>query len=145
MTSLFGNHPGNQCTSGYQNIPSHQHLENELQQLNQLLCQLEPYILSIGRCILSWKRRINTSLHCWHLRRYWIKCFNDWIRLPMYIFTRGRIQTKPVSNWLYGKLEICGDMSPLLTTWQASLLAQNTMPRQLFQAFRRWSPHMSSL
>jgi hypothetical protein len=42
----------------------------------------------------------------------------------MYVFTRGRIQTKPVCNWLHGKLEIWADMSPLLTTGQASSLGE---------------------
>jgi len=33
-TSLFGDHPAEQWASGHQNIPSHQHLENESWQLN---------------------------------------------------------------------------------------------------------------
>jgi len=37
MMSLFGDHPGKQWASGHQKIPSHQHLENESQQLNLLL------------------------------------------------------------------------------------------------------------
>jgi len=32
--SLFGDHPRKQWASGHQKIPSHQQLENELQQLN---------------------------------------------------------------------------------------------------------------
>jgi len=59
---------------------------------------------------------MNVSLRRWHPRRYPIKRLKDGIRPLMDIFTRGRIQTKLVSNWLHGMLEICGDMSPLLTT-----------------------------
>jgi len=144
-TSLVGDHPGRQWASGHQMIPLRQHLENESQQLNYLLRRRSPYILSVGRSILSRRRRMNPSLRQWHPRRYPIKCLNDWIRPLMYIFTRGRIQTKPVSNWLHGKPEICGNMSPLLTTWQASSSAQYTTPRQPFQAFWRSSWHMRSL
>jgi hypothetical protein len=32
--SLFGDHPGKQWATGHQKIPSHQHVENQLQQLN---------------------------------------------------------------------------------------------------------------
>jgi len=65
-----------------------------------------------------------------------MKCFNDWIRSPIDSFTRGRLQTNPVSNQLHGKLEICANMSLWLMLWQASSSAQNTTHRQLFQAFR---------
>jgi len=119
MTSLLGHHPGKQLASGYQEISSHQHLDNKWGQLNSLLCRCNPYILSVGRSVLSQGRRINTSLRCWYPGRYLIQCLNEWICPLKYIFTRGRIQNKPVSNWLHGKLEICEDMSPLLTTWQA--------------------------
>jgi len=127
--SLFGDHPGKQWASGHQQIPSRQHLENQSRQLNLVLRRPNPYILSVGRSILSRRRRKNASLRRWHPRRYPIKRLNDWIRPLMYTFTRGRIQTKPVSNWLHGKLEICGDMSPLLTRWQASLPVQNSTRR----------------
>jgi len=63
----------------------------------------------------------------------------------MYISSRWRIQTKPMSNWLHGKLEICGDISPLLMMWQALTLMQNWMPWQPFHAFWRWSWHVWSL
>jgi len=116
MTNLFGEHPRMQWASRHQMIPSRQHLENELRQLNQLPCQHYHYIRSMGRSILSQKRRMISGLCHWHPRRHSIKCFNNCIRPSLYIFTRGRIQTKPVSNWLHGQQEICGDMSPLLTT-----------------------------
>jgi len=88
---------------------------------------------------------MNVSLHHWHLRWYWIKHLNDWIPPLMYIFSRRRIQMKPVSDWLHGKLEICGNISPLLTMWQPSSSAQNTMPRQLIPAFCQFSWHRRSL
>jgi len=59
---------------------------------------------------------MNLSVCRWHPGRYPIKRLKDSIRLLMYTFTKGWIQTKPVSNGLHGMLEICGDMSPLLTT-----------------------------
>jgi hypothetical protein len=34
----------------------------------------------------------------------------------MYILTRGKIQMKPVGNWLNGRLTIGCDMMPLLMT-----------------------------
>jgi len=88
---------------------------------------------------------MNTSLHHWHRRSYSIECLNSWICPPMYILTRERIQTKPASNWLHGRLEICGDMRPLLTVWQPLTSAQNTNTWQLCQAFRQWSWEVSSL
>jgi len=115
-TSVFGDHPRMQWASAHQKIPSRQHLENESRQLNQLLPRRNPHVLQVKRSIFSRRRRMNVSLHRWHPSRYPIMRLNDSIRQLMYIFTRGRIQTKPVSNWLYRNLEICGDMSPLLTT-----------------------------
>jgi len=70
---------------------------------------------------------------------------NDWIRPLMYIFTSRRIQMTQVSNWLHGKLEICGNMRPLLKTWQLSSLAQNTTARQLIEGLWWWSSHVWSL
>jgi len=141
-TSIFRNHLGKQWASHQEEIPSLQHLEHESQQLHLLLCRRNPYCLSVGRSILSRRRWMNGSLRRWHPRRYPIKRLNDWIHLLVYILTRGRIQTKPVSNGLHGKLEICGDMGPLLSTWQASSSAQNTTPRKPFQAFWWWTWHM---
>jgi len=126
MMSLFGDHRGRHWASGHQVIPSCQHLENESQQLNSLLHWCNVYILNFGRSILGWRRMINASLYCWHPRRYGIKHLNDWIRLLMYIFTIGWIQTKAVRNWLHGKLKPCGNMNRLLTTWQALSSVQNT-------------------
>jgi len=40
---------------------------------------------------------------------------NDGNLLVMYIFTRGRIQTKSGTNWLQGRLYIISNMSSLLT------------------------------
>jgi len=131
MTILFGDHPGKNWASGHQKIPSPQHLENGWRQLNWHLHRRSPYNLSVRWSILSRRRRMNESLRHWHRRRYPMKRLNDWIQPLMYIFSRGRIQTKPVSNWLHGTLEICGDISTLLTMWQASSSAQNhTTPRQ---------------
>jgi len=144
-TSLFGDHAGKQWAGGHQKIPSHQHLENELRKINHLLRQHNLYIGSVGRSISFRRRRMNVSLHRWHPRRYPIMLLNDCIRLLMYILTRGMIQMKPVSNWLHGQLQLCGDMSLLLSTWQASSSAQITMPRQPFPEFRRWSWHVWSL
>jgi len=70
MTSLFGDHPGKHWASGPQKIPSRQQLENVSWQLDCQLGQHNPYILSVRRSILSWRRRMNTSLRCWHPRRY---------------------------------------------------------------------------
>jgi len=144
-TSLFGDHARKQWANGHLNITSRQHLENESQQHDQLRRRRNHYILSIGRSKLSRRRRMNASLRRWQPRTCPIKRLNDWIRPLINRFTRGRIQTKPVSNWLHGKREICGDMSPLLTTWHASSSAQNTTPRQPFLAFQRWSWHVWSL
>jgi len=101
--------------------------------------------MSVGWSIFSRSRRINASRRRWHPSRYPIKRLNDWIRPLMYIFSRGRIQTQLVSDWLHRELEIYRDMSPLLTTWPASSSAQNTWPRQPFRAFRRWSWHVWDL
>jgi len=144
-TSLFGNHPETQRGSGYQMIPSCQHLENESQQLKYHLSRRDTSILCVGRSILSQRGRMKVSLHPWHPRSYPIMRLNDWICPLMYIFPRGWIQTHPVSKWLHGKFAICGDMSPVLAAWQASSSAQNTSPRLLFEAFRLWSWHVWSL
>jgi len=125
-------HPGKRWASDYQKIPSRQQLEPKSRQVDLILDRRYPNILRIGRSMLSQSRRMNASLSGWHARRYPITRLNDWIRLLMYIFHRGRIQTKLVSNWLHWKLEICGDISPLLTTQQASSSPQNTTPRPLF-------------
>jgi len=142
MRNLFGDHSWKQAATGEEMIPSCQHLEDESRQLNQVLLRWDSYILTVGRSGYSWKRRMNVIPHSCHPRRYSIKCVNNWIRQQMTIFIRGTIQTKPVSNWAHGTLEMCGDLNPLLTTWQASLAAQNTMPSPLFQEFWRWSWHM---
>ena len=144
-TSLFGDHPGTLWASGHQTIPSCQQLDNKSRQLNQLLRLRNPNILSVSRNILPRRRRMNMSMRHWQPRRYPIKRLNDWIRPRMNLLTRGRIRTKLVSNWFHANLEICGDMSPLFTTWLASLLAQNTTPTQPSQAFRRRSWHVYSL
>jgi len=128
MMSLFGDHPGEQYASGHQKILSHQLFENQLRQLNYLLHWSNPYILSVGSSVLSRRRRINAGPHRWHPRRYLIKCLNDWICLLMSIFTRGRIQTKPVSIWLHGQLEIQCNMSPWLTMCQASSSVLGVLP-----------------
>jgi len=102
------------------------------------------YILSIGRSILSQRRTMNASLRCWYPRWHPIKRLNDWVCPLMIILTKGRIQMKPVSNWLHGDLETIRDISRLLMTWQAWFLAQNTTPRQLFHACWQWSWHVWS-
>jgi len=145
MMSLFSDHPGTHWVCGHQMIPSRQHFESKLGQLNPLLPRCNPNILSIGRVVLSWSWTMNGSLRCWHPRRYLITRFNDWIHLLVYIVTRGRIHTKPVSDWSHGKHEICGDMSPLLTSWQDSSLVPNRPTGQLFQAYWRWSWPVRSL
>ena len=76
-TSLFSDHPGKQWVSGHQKIPSCQHLEMELQQLIEVLRQHNPYILSIGRAILSRRRRMNGSVHRWHPRWYPMQHLNE--------------------------------------------------------------------
>ena len=121
MTSLLGDHPWKQSESSLRRIPLCQHFENESRHLHLLLHWRNHYILSIGKSRLSQRTRMYTSLSHWYPRRYSITGLNDWIRPLMYIFTRGRIQTNPVSIWLHGKLKICGNMSTWLTTWQASL------------------------
>jgi len=143
--SLCSNYLGMQSQSGHQVIPSHQHLENELWQLHHLVSRHNPYIRAAGRCILPLRTRMNASLRHWHPRRYQIKHLNHWIGPLMSIFSGGMNQKKPVSNWSHGKLEICGNMSNLLTMWHASLSVQNTMRRQLIQPFRRWSWNVWSL
>jgi hypothetical protein len=75
------------------------------------------------------RRLMNMSLGCWHWRWYLIPRWDNWISPLRYIFSRGRIPMKPVSNWWHGKLEICIDMSPILSVWQASSSARNTTPR----------------
>lgn len=144
-TSLFGNYLGTQCASCHRKIPSAQNSENQSQQLNFPLCECNPDIPSVRHSILSPRRRIIISLHYRHPRRYLITRFNDWIWQLMNKFTRGWIQPMPVSNRCYGKLQICGDMSHVLKTWQASLSAWNEWPRQPFQAFRQWWRHTWSL
>jgi len=47
---------------------------------------------------------MNASLCHLHPRWHPIKCLSDRIRPLMYIFTRGRVQNKLVSNWFYGKI-----------------------------------------
>jgi len=145
MTSLFSDHPGKQWASGHQDITSSDHLENGSRQLSWVLHRFNLYILSIGRSIFSPRRRMNSSLRHRHPTWYPIECLNDWVRPLMFTFPRRRIQMTHVSNWLHGKLEICGDMSPVLERWQASSSAQNTTPGLPIQAFRRWSWHMWSL
>jgi len=141
-TSLFGDYPGKQWACSQERIPSRQHFEKELRQLNSQLHRRNLYMLSVRRSTMSRRRRMKPSLRRRHPGRNLIQGLNDSIRLQMYIFTRGKIQTKLVSNWLHGKLEICGDMSSLLTMPQDSSSVQNSTPRQPFQAFRRWSWHV---
>jgi len=145
MTILFSNHQGKCSACSHQKSPSCQHFENEWWELYYLLCRRNSYILHVGMSIVSRTRRINASLRFWHSGKYPIKHVDDWICPLMYIFTRGRIQMMPVRNWLHGKLEICGDMRPLLTTWQVSLSVQITHRRPPFQAFWRWSWHVWSV
>jgi len=145
MTSLFDDHPGKQWARGLQKIPSHRCLENKLQQLEWLLLQHNIYILSVGSSILSQRRIMNHSLCHWQPGRYSIKHLNNWIHLLISILSRWRIQMKPVRNSLHGTLQICGDVSTLLTTWQAASSTQDTMPRQFFHVFQRWSCHMLGL
>jgi len=145
MMSLVGNHPGKQRASGHEHSASHQHFKNELWPLNQLQSRCNPYIPSISRSILCQRRWTNVSLRRWHPRRYSIKRLYNWIHPLMSIFTRARTEINVVSNWLHGKLKICGNMSTVVTMWQASSSEQNTMPWQLFQAFWQWSWHMWSL
>jgi len=52
MTTLCGNHSGNQCASGHEWIPSHQHFQNESWQFSKLLRWRYPYILKIRRSIV---------------------------------------------------------------------------------------------
>lgn len=94
---------------------------------------------------LYWLMRINESLCRWHSQRYPIMSLNDWIHQPMYICTRGGIQTKAGSNWIHGPLESIVVTSCVLTTWLDSLWSEITTPRQHFQAFCRWSWLMWSL
>ena len=115
MMGLFGDHSGKQSASGHRTIPLHQHMENKSRLLNYLLHWRDLYLVSIGRFILSRRCRMNASLRSWHPSRYSVKRLNNWILLVMYILTKGWIEMKPVSNWFHGKLEICGNMSPLLT------------------------------
>jgi len=112
-TSLFSDHPRKQWAGSHPRIPSRQDLENMSLQLNSLLHQCDPYILSIGWSIFSRRRRMNASLRLHHPGRYSIKGLNDSIRPIKSIFTRGRIQTKTVSNWFHGMLGISGNMGPL--------------------------------
>jgi len=145
ISSLFRDHPGMQCASGHQNISSCQHLENEWQKQNELVRRRNPYILSCRRFILSRRRRMNISLPRCHPSWYLCKRLNDWIHPVTHTLSRARIHKKLVSNWFHGKLAIGGDMSPLLMMWQALSSAQNSTPRQPFQAFRRWLWNMWSL
>jgi len=138
---LFGHHQGKQWASGNQKIPSHQHLEKELGQLNYVLRWRYAFILLIEMSISSQWRGMNVCLCLRRPRRYVITCLHDWIRPLMSIFPRGRFQMEAVSNWSHRKLEIYGDMSHWLNLWQASLLVQNSMPRQLVHEFRRYSWH----
>ena len=103
------------------------------------------YILIIGRFLFTQRRRINASIWHWHPRWYSIQGLDHWIHLLMYTFTRGCIQTQLLGNSLHVWLGICGNMSLLLRVLQATLLALNTTPRPLFQAFQQWSWHMWSL
>jgi len=132
MTSFYGDYPGKQWAIGHQQIPSRQYIETESWQLHHLLGEHSQFHRSVRRSIWSSRRRMNGILRCRHPRRYSIERLNNCIRSLMCIFTRGRIQTKLVSDWLHGKLEICGDMSPSLTTWQASFSAEIETPRHLF-------------
>jgi len=95
--------------------------------------------------ILSQRRGMIASLRHWHRRRHSINRSNDWICPLIYIFTTGQTETKQVKNWLHGTLEVCDDMRLLLMMCLASSSPQNSMPRQLFQAFQRWSWHLWSL
>jgi len=144
-TSLYYDHPRKQWASGHQMFPPRQHLVHESWQLNQFLQQQNPYILIVGRYILSRRRRIKASLSRWDLRKYWIKCANDGIRPRMNKFTGEMIEVRAVSNWSHGKMEIWGDMSPLLKTWQASSSVQNALHTELSQVLQPWSWHMRSL
>jgi len=57
---------------------------------------------------------MNVSLHCWHARRYPRIHLNGYVHPLIEIFTYRSRETKPVSNWLHGKVESCRNMSPLL-------------------------------
>jgi len=142
MASLCGDHPGKQWASGHQEIPSCQRLGHKSRQHNWLLRQCNLYIPISWSDILPLGRRINMSLRWWHPRWYSIHHLDDWILPLMYIFTRHIIDMIPVSNWFHRKQEICGSMSPVLMTWQATSSAQNATPKQPLQAFWRWSWHM---
>ena len=115
-TSLFRYHSGKQWASGQQQISSQQHLKSKSHQLLWLKRWRNSFILRVGRSIFSVKRRMNASLGHWYPRTYRISCLNDLIRLLLYIFTRGRIQMKSVSNWLHGELDMCGGISTVLMT-----------------------------
>jgi hypothetical protein len=115
-TSIFSDHLGKQWASDDQRILSRRQFKIESQQPNLLRWQRTADILRVGRPIFSWRKRINTILCCLHHRWYPIQHFNDWISPQMVIFTRWRIQSKLVTNWVYGKLQIWGDVSPLLMT-----------------------------
>jgi len=137
LTSSLCTHlPWMQWACGYRIICARQPWKYDSGPLKWLLRWHNPSILRVTRSIMSQRRWMNDSLRCWHSRWYYIKCSNNWICPLMYISTGGMIQTSLVSNGLHGKLKICANLSLLLKTLQASLLVQNTMPRQRFQVFR---------
>ena len=108
----------------------------------------DPFMSRLGNWVAATQspHTLAQHLYCEHHEVDCVsECLNVCIRPLMYIFTRGSIQTKLVSNWFQGTVESWGDSIPLVTKWQATSSGQNTMPRQPFQAFRSWSGHMWSL
>jgi len=120
-------------------------MENELRRPNKFQPWRHLYIMSVMKSTFPRRKMITSRICCWDATRYPIEHWNNSICPLLSTFTRGRIETKPVSNCLHAKLEICGDMSPLFTTWLTSSLTHNTPPRQLLQMFCRWSLYVWSL
>jgi len=86
MTSLFGNHPGKKWELCHHNIPSHQHPENELRQINWLLGRRNSYILGVERSVLSVS---NTS--------GWLASGSGLDRINSSVGIRNRPKTRPAA------------------------------------------------
>jgi len=59
---------------------------------------------------------MKATLCRWLPRMYSMMRLMSGIRLEMFIITRERVQMTPVSSWLHGKLEMCGNLCAVLTT-----------------------------
>jgi len=107
MPSIFADHLEQQWASGHQMIPSCQHLENKSHRLNQLLHQCYPYIMSVGRSILSWRRGIEHETAPLVSKKVFDSAFRQ-LNSPVDVYIYKRKELKEASDqlveWIAGNL-----------------------------------------